>query len=66
MNAKAFGQNVYRLRMALKMTQERFAEKADISRTYLQSIEAGKANPTRMVLDRIKKTCRCGWEELLG
>ena len=66
MNLKAFGQSVYRHRMALKMTQEQFSEKIGISRTYLQSIEAGKGNPTIQVADRIKKACRCSWTELLG
>lgn len=52
--------------MALKMTQEQFAEATDISRTYLQLIEAGKANPSIQVAEQIKKVCRCSWEELLG
>jgi len=65
-NAKIFGQSVYRRRMALKMTQEQFSEKAGISRTYLQTIEAGKGNPTMAVLRRIKKTGGCSWTELLG
>jgi transcriptional regulator with XRE-family HTH domain len=65
-NAKAFGQCVYRQRMSLKMTQERFSERAGISRTYLQTIEAGKGNPTIQVAQRIKKVCGCAWEDLLG
>jgi transcriptional regulator with XRE-family HTH domain len=65
-NLKAFGQNVYRRRMALEMTQEQFSEKIGVSRTYLQSIEAGKGNPTIMVAERIKKACKCSWEDLLG
>ncbi len=51
--------------MALKLSQERFAEAINVSRTYLQSIEGGKANPTIQVAARIKKTCKCSWEELL-
>lgn len=51
--------------MALGMTQEQFAEAIDVSRTYLQSIEAGKANPTIEIADRIRKTCDCSWGELL-
>jgi transcriptional regulator with XRE-family HTH domain len=65
-NLKAFGQNVYRSRMALKMSQEQFAEAINVSRTYLQTIEAGKGNPTIQVVDRIKKACKCSWDDILG
>jgi DNA-binding XRE family transcriptional regulator len=52
--------------MALKMTQEQFSEKVGISRTYLQSIEAGRGNPTIQVAGQIIKVCKCSWEDLLG
>lgn len=65
MNSKAFGQNVHRRRMALKMTQEQFAEAISVSRTYLQSIEAGKANPSLQVTEQIVRVCRCSWNELM-
>ena len=65
-NLKVFGQNVYRHRMGQKMTQEQFSEKVGISRTYLQSIEAGKGNPTIQVAERIKKASKCSWDDLLG
>ena len=51
--------------MALKMTQEQFAEAIGVSRTYLQSIEAGKANPTLEVAERIILACNCSWDELM-
>jgi transcriptional regulator with XRE-family HTH domain len=66
LNAKSFGQNVYRQRMALKMSQERFSEKAEITRAYLQRIEAGTVNPSLRVVRQIKKACNCSWDDLLG
>lgn len=47
------------------MTQEGLAEKADISRRYLQQIEAGRMNPTINVVSRMRKALRCSWDELL-
>ncbi|MFH1066658.1 MAG: helix-turn-helix transcriptional regulator [bacterium] len=59
------GKNVCRLRVARGLTQEQLVEKADISRTYLQNIEAGQKNPTINVITRLKKALKCSWEELL-
>ena len=47
------------------MTQEALAEKADISRRYLQQIEAGQMNPTVKVVSRLRKALRCLWDDLL-
>jgi len=52
--------------MGLKMSQERFSEKAGITRVYLQRIEADTVNPSLQVVRQIKKACACSWEELLG
>ena len=60
-----FGRNVCRLRTGLRMTQEGLAEKADISRRYLQQIEAGQMNPTIKVVSRMRKALRCSWDDLL-
>ena len=60
-----FGRNVCRLRTELRMTQESLAEKADISRRYVQQIEAGQMNPTIKVVSRMRAALRCSWEELL-
>jgi len=64
-NPRAFGQNVHRLRMGLEMTQERFAEAIGVSRTYVQSIERGKANPTLEVAERVVALCGCSWDKLM-
>ena len=47
------------------MTQENLAEKADISRRYVQQIEAGQMNPTIKVVSRMRVALRCSWDELL-
>jgi len=53
------------MRMKLKLTQEALAEQADISHRYLQSIEAGKKQPSINVVSRLRGALRCKWEELL-
>jgi DNA-binding XRE family transcriptional regulator len=52
--------------MKLGLTQEEFAEKADISRRHLQLIEGGKVNPTIQIALQIKVACGCSWDDLLG
>lgn len=44
------GSNVRRLRQAKPLTQEALAFAADIDVTYLRGIEAGRRNPSLMVL----------------
>ncbi len=62
---RTFGQNVYRLRNAANLTQEQLAEKADISRRYMQMIEAGQYTPTIEVASRLRGALGVAWEELL-
>ena len=61
-----FGRNVARLRMRRKLTQEKLAEKADVSARYLQSVEAGEYLPALPTLARLKTALRCDWNELFG
>jgi DNA-binding XRE family transcriptional regulator len=61
---KQFGQNVICLRNRLGMTQERMAEKVEISSRYFQSIEAGKRWPSLGVLLRLKKALECEWPDI--
>jgi len=58
------GRNVSRLRNQVGLTQEQFAEKAEISRGFLQEIEKGGKNPTINVTVRLKKALRCTWDVL--
>ena len=50
---KQFGLRVRQLREARGWSQEDFAEKADLHRTYISGIERGTRNPTLTVLARI-------------
>jgi transcriptional regulator with XRE-family HTH domain len=61
-----FGQNVCRLRTAAKFTQEGLAEKADLSRRFIQEIEAGTKKPTVNTAIRLKKALQCSWDELFA
>lgn len=47
------GKNIRRIRVALKMSQERLAFDSGVDRSYLGGIERGEENPTVDVLDRI-------------
>lgn len=40
----SFGQSVRLAREKLRLSQEEFAERADVHRTYISSIELGKVN----------------------
>ena len=59
-----FGQNVCRLRTTAKLTQESLAEKADLSRRFVQEIEAGSKSPTVTTVVRLKKALACSWNDL--
>ena len=58
------GQNVCRLRNKSVWTQEQLAEKAEISRRYLQRIESGERNPTVDILARLRRALDCSWADL--
>lgn len=47
------------------MIQEKLAEKADISRRYLQMVEAGRYSPTIEVASRLRAALNVSWDELL-
>ncbi len=59
------GRNIGRLRSQSGLTQEALAEKAEISRGFLQEIEKGGKNPTINVVTRLKRALRCPWAEIL-
>jgi transcriptional regulator with XRE-family HTH domain len=47
---RAFGDSVARLRQQRGWTQEELAERSDVHRSYLASIETGDRNPTLDVI----------------
>lgn len=50
-----FGRNVRRLRERIGLSQEEFADKAGVHRTYQSGIERGVRAPTIVVVERIAK-----------
>lgn len=51
--AKSFGSEVRKQRESLGLSQEKFAEKAGIHRTYVSSIELGKVDPSLSVARKV-------------
>ena len=43
---KLIGRNVRRIRCALGLTQEQFAERSGFSQQYISDLERGRRNPT--------------------
>ena len=63
---KIIGQNVYRLRMRVQMTQTELADFADLSKRYVQKIEHGEANITVEVVEKLAGIFKCGWHDIVG
>lgn len=51
--------NLRRLRQEKQLSQEAFAHKAGIHRTYISDLERGARNPTITVVDKIAVFPRC-------
>jgi transcriptional regulator with XRE-family HTH domain len=49
------GQNIRRLREAQGWSQEDYADRAGIHRTYVSDIERGRRNPTIIIVDKLAK-----------
>ncbi len=52
---RKFGDNVRKHRKATGLSQEQFALKHDIDRTYVSGIERGKRNPTIEIVAKFAK-----------
>lgn len=63
---QVLGKNIVKLRTIKRITQEHLAEKAEISHRYLQSIEAGRKQPSINVVARLRSGLDCTWDELLN
>ena len=60
------GQNLHRLRNASGLSQDALAVKADMTKRYVQMIEAGQKCPTLYALKRLRAALECGYEDLLA
>ena len=61
---KKFGERVKLLRKNKEMSQEKFALKIDMDRTYLASVESGKRNVSIENIEKIAKGLEISLEEL--
>jgi len=61
---KAFGKNVRRLRLLRGMTQEKLADRANLSLQHIGAIERGTGNPTLLSMERISTALCVSIEEL--
>jgi len=60
-----FGLRVRELRIANRYSQEKFAELADLDRTYIPGIESGRRNVSLIVIEKIAKCFNISISELL-
>jgi transcriptional regulator with XRE-family HTH domain len=60
-----FGRRVRTIRERQGISQEAFAEKADMHRTYIGGIERGERNPTLTMIFRIAKALNSKPERLV-
>ena len=61
-----FGQKVACLRMQIGLSQEKFAEKCNIHRTYIGAVERGEKSPTLKTVEKIAKGLNIRISELLA
>ena len=62
----AFGQAVRKRRIEIGLTQESFAEKSQLHRTYIGGVERGKRNVALLNLIQIAQALELTPEEFLG
>lgn len=63
---KKFGKQLRALREARGWSQEEFADRAGLHRTYVSAVERGVRNPTLSVLERLAKALGIKLSELLA
>ncbi len=59
------GQNVRRIRLEKKLTQEQFSDMSGFSQQYLSGLESGRRNPTVVTLYEIAKALGVSHLDLL-
>ena len=52
---KALGERLRKYRLEKGFSQESFAEKTQLDRTYISGLERGKRNPSFLIIRRISK-----------
>lgn len=62
---KKFGKRLRQLREERGWSQEEFADRAGLHRTYVSAVERGVRNPTLSVLERIAKAMGVSLAEML-
>lgn len=55
MMLKCLGENLRKHRVKKGFSQESFAEKTNLDRTYISGLERGKRNPSYLTIKRIAK-----------
>jgi len=60
------GKRIKELRLAKKMSQEEFAFKCDLDRTYITSLERGKRNVSLINLEKIAKAFEMSLSEFFN
>lgn len=63
--AQVFGRNVRKVRLEQDLTQEQLAFEAELQRSYVSELEAGKRNPTLDVVEAIADALKVKAHELL-
>ncbi|MDD2348009.1 MAG: helix-turn-helix transcriptional regulator [Kiritimatiellae bacterium] len=61
-----FGQAIRSRRIALDLTQEVFAEKAELHRTYIADIERGTRNVSLQNIEKLAHALGCSLETLFA
>ena len=58
------GTNLRRIRLSLSLTQEELSARSAVHQTYLSNVEAGKRNPSILVMEKIAKGLNVDVSEL--
>jgi transcriptional regulator with XRE-family HTH domain len=62
---RVLGRNVQRLRNAAKISQDGLAQKASVTKRYVQMIEAGQKCPALHTVKRFAEALGASYDELL-
>lgn len=63
---RILGQNIHRLRNVVGLSQDKLAVKADMTKRYVQLLEAGQKCPSLATLQRLQNAMSCNYEDLLA